>query len=253
MTLACLMKFQSLYFAPLFLLVLLAEYPLKRAARSVAAGAATAATVFFPFILRSGITLPWRIYFGGLEKYQGVTLNAFNFFGMYGLNREHAGNVSAGWISAEFVSFAAIILSIILLVAIYFTATDKSVWLLGFMFIQTIFIFTTRMHERYQIPAVIFGLLACVAHKSRGLLGCYAAVTVMTFLNHFLVLSRAIAGGSAGGWLTQFEDIVVVMSVVNVVLYFVTIAVALRVLYRHGCKSIAFWRHGRIKPPGKIN
>jgi hypothetical protein len=42
--------------------------------------------------------------------------------------------------------------------------------LLGFLFMQTIFIFTTRMHERYQIPVLAFALIACMHHKAKGCL-----------------------------------------------------------------------------------
>ena len=190
MTLACLMKFQSLYFAPVYALVLLTAYPPRKSLQTIAAGLGTAAAVFLPFMARSGFALPARIYFGGFEKYAGTSLNAFNLYGALGLNYQSIDTELIGGVTAGLISVIASVLACALLVYLFFTATTRSLWLLGFVFMQTVFLFSARMHERYQIPVLAMALAACFCHKSRKLFTGFAALTVMTFLNHFFVIEE---------------------------------------------------------------
>ena len=97
---------------------------------------------------------------------------------------------------------------------------------------QTIFLFTARMHERYQIPVLIFALIASVCHKSRALFAGYLALTGMTFLNHFLVFEQVFAGAEKHAWMVHFDEILRSLSFVNLVLYFVLLAVVLHISYR---------------------
>ncbi|MEM1484718.1 glycosyltransferase 87 family protein [Oscillospiraceae bacterium PP1C4] len=260
MTLACLMKFQSLYFAPLFAIVLLTQSPLKKSLQTIVTGLVTALAVFFPFMQHSGWMLPWEIYFGGFKQYPGAALNAFNLYSANGLNYHSADTVLIGSLTAETCSYIFIVAALVMLVFLYFTATEKSVWLLGFIFMQTIFLFTTRMHERYQVPVVIFALIACVYHKSKGMFASYLALTLMTFLNHFFVLEEVFSGDEKMAWLAKFDRITVVMSYINIILYVITVGIALRVLYRHGHYGFSHgfrsalpekW-HKRETPPPEI-
>ena len=247
MALGCLMKFQTLYFAPVFALALLGVRPLKRLALSVGAGAAALLAVLLPFMVRSGVGLPWRIYFGGLERYKSASLNAFNFYAARGLNYKSADLPVLGAVPAETFSAVALALALGLLVLFWFTAGEKSVWLLGFWFMQTVFLFTTRMHERYQFPVLILGLAACVVHKSRGLFGCHLALVVMTFLNHFLMIQELLAKDKTAAWLPHYQPIAAALGWVNLALYAWSFVEVLRVLYRGGFP--AFRRPGREPPP----
>lgn len=234
MAFACLMKFQSLYFAPVYALALLTTYPLKRILQAASAGAGTVLAVFLPFMARSGWALPLEIYFGGFGQYQGSSLNAFNFYAASGLNYKHFSSKIFGLIQVDHLSTILLVAAVALLVAVWFTATEKSVWLMGFLFMQTVFMFTTRMHERYQIPVLVMALVAAARHRSRGLFGSFGALAVMVFLNHFLVLQEIFAGDKPAGWIAHYDAIVEALSCVNLVLYFVTAYIALRICYRRG-------------------
>ena len=231
MTLACLMKFQSLYFVPVYALFLLTKFSPKRIAMTAGAGITTGLTVFMPFMAHSGWKLPFEIYLGGFAQYQDASLNAFNYFTACGLNMKHSSELMLGGISADIVSAAVMVLSVGMLCFLFFTATEKSPWLLGFLFIQTIFMFTTRMHERYQIPAVLFSLLACLHHRSRELFASYLAVTAITFLNHFLVLEHVLSGKAMP---ELFAAVCILMSFFNFFVYMMTVYFAVRLLYRYG-------------------
>lgn len=234
MALACLMKFQSLYFVPVFALFLLTKFSWKKIGFSVLAAVLTVLAVLMPFMAHSGWALPFKIYFGGFEQYQSASLNAFNYFTACGFNMKESSHALLGGISAETVSTAMIFISVLLLGFLYFTSTEKSLWLLSFIFIQTIFMFTTRMHERYQIPAVLFALIACLHHRSSGLFWSYLGVTLVTFLNHILVLEHALGGWKAPFWVEHFEKICIVFSYGNLFIYMITVYFSVRLLYRYG-------------------
>ncbi|RGE67211.1 DUF2029 domain-containing protein [Anaerotruncus colihominis] len=236
MTLACLMKFQSLYFAPVYALVLLTAYPPRKCLQTIAASLGTAAAVFLPFMARSGFALPFRIYFGGFEKYAGTSLNAFNLYGALGLNYQSIDTELIGGITAQTVSMIASILAGVLLVYLFFTATTRSLWLFGFVFMQTIFLFSARMHERYQIPALAMALAACFCHKSRKLFIGFVALTVMTFLNHFFVIEEMFTADKSLAWIAHYDLIVIVLSWVNLLLYAWTLAISIQIFYKHGKK-----------------
>ena len=238
MALACLMKFQSLYFAPLFALVLFTRYPFRRAALGGCAAVATAFAVFLPFMLRSGWDLPFRVYFGGFAQYPGASLNAFNLYSAEGLNYASVATTLVGPLTVGGFSACATAAALLLLAYFYLTATEKSVWLLGFWFMQTVFLFTARMHERYQIPVLLFALLASVVHRSYPLFWGYAALTAITFFNHFLVLEEAFAGDPPKAWTLWYGDLVEQFSWANLAVYALTAAVCLHILYRRGRISL---------------
>ena len=237
MTLACLMKFQSLYFAPLYALYLLTSYRGKKIGQTITAGAGVAIGIFAPFMMRSGWKLPFEIYMGGFEQYPAACLNAFNYYGANGLNYEYADVVLFGNLTAENLSMMIIGLSLMMLLFFYFTASEKSVWLLGFIFMQTIFMFTTRMHERYQIPVLAFGLIACFIHKSLLLFISYMGITVITFISHFIVMENMISYPWTT-WMEHYDMIIIVMSMINLAVYLITLWISVRILYRHGVQDL---------------
>lgn len=234
MALGCLMKFQTLYFLPLFGLGVLTQFPWRRVLLSVLGAAATGLLVFLPFMARSGWDLPLRVYFGGFAAYPGAVLNGFNLYGALGLNFIHVDEMLVGGLTIDAFSCLMLLFAFVSLVYFYFTATEKSFWLLGFLLIQTIFLFTARMHERYQIPALAFALAACVRHRSRWLAGGTALLTVIVFLNQFMVLDKAFYGMQPESWQLYFDAAMTALSWVNLLLYAVTVAAAVQIFYRRG-------------------
>lgn len=250
-SLACLMKFQSLYFAPVFGLFLITKFSWKKIGYSLLAAIGTALTIFVPFIANSGWMLPFQIYFGGFVQYQSASLNACNYYTACGMNLQNSSQAMFRGLSAEMMSMVVLVASVLALCFVYFTSTEKSPWILSFLFIQTIFMFTTRMHERYQIPAVIFSLIACLHHRSKGLFLSYLVVTGVTFLNQWLVLETMLNGRAYGFSVEHFNNILLILSYVNIFVYMITIFYSVRLLYRYGrfhfssalkCALPAGWR-----------
>ncbi len=229
---ACLTKFQCLYFAPVLLLYLFcSKYSVKTIIKAICAGAATVLAVFFPFMLHSGVLLPFKVYFGGHNQYTEATLNAFNIYGMFGLNRTSDVEPLLGGINLNHISLAIILIIVCFVVYLYFKAPQKSSWLLCFVLMQSIFMLTTRMHERYQIPVLIFSLVAVACYGSYRLFGVYILQSVMVFANESLLLLRN-THGYAVPWTGYYQQIVVILSAVNLLLYCYTVYIAVKEMYQ---------------------
>ena len=225
---ACLTKFQCLYFAPVLLLYLFfSRYDIKTVIKSICAGAATVIVAFLPFMINSGVLLPFEVYFGGHGQYKEATLNAFNLYGLFGLNRVSDVTPLIGPITLNHISLFITVVIVALVVYLFFKAPRKSPWLLCFVLMQSIFMLTSRMHERYQIPVLIFSLVAIVMHNSSKLFGVYIIQTVMVFVNEGLLFLKA-THGYAVPWLEYYPQIMVVLSGVNLLIYCWTMYVAIK-------------------------
>lgn len=228
---ACLTKFQCLYFAPVILLYLFfSKYDVKTIIKAIGAGVAVVLGVFLPFMINSGILLPFEVYFGGHGQYKEATLNAFNLYGLFGLNRKSDVQPLLGPITLNHISLFITLLILAIVVYLYFKAPKKSSWLLCFVLMQSIFMLTSRMHERYQIPVLIFCLVAIVYHKSSRLFGVYILQTVMVFINEGFLFLKATHGYSVP-WLEQYPQIMVVFSGINLIVYCFTMYVAVKEMY----------------------
>ncbi len=228
--LACLLKFQCAYFFPVFLLFLLYDHKLLTVAKAAGVGIATGVIVFLPFMIYSGITLPFDVYLGGLGKWPYACLYAFNFFGALGMNYVKDSTEILPFISAN--TFGNIITIVALLVLFLFMMTGKKrcPYLLGFFFMNTVFMFASRMHDRYQIPVIIFILIAAFRNKSIKLFVSFLLTNTMVFFNNFLPFEKILAGDNPPPW-ADMNTFVVVFSWINLIIYFVTLAITISVIY----------------------
>lgn len=225
---ACLTKFQCLYFAPVVLLYLFfSKYDIKTIIKSICSGAATVILVFLPFMIHSGILLPFKVYFGGHGQYKEATLNAFNLYGLFGLNRTSDVTPLFASITLNHISLFITLVIVALVVYLFFKAPKKSPWLLCFVLMQSIFMLTSRMHERYQIPVLIFALVAIVMHNSSKLFGVYIVQTMLVFVNEGLLFLKATHGYTVP-WLQFYPQIMVVFSGVNLLVYCWSMYVAIK-------------------------
>lgn len=233
--LACLTKFQCAYFAPVLLLFLFfGKFPVHQIITAISAAAFTVFTVFLPFVANSGITLPFKIYFGGFGKWPYASLYSFNFFGMLNLNYVEDSFKILPFLSASTLGSIMTVLAVVLTIFIYSTAKGekKCPFILSFIIMNTVFMFASRMHERYQIPVLIFLLIACVKHKSIKLFAAYIMTTVMVFLNTALVYEHIVYNDSQPvAWMQNTDTLVVVFSAINLLVYFITLYLALDTIY----------------------
>lgn len=227
--LAGLCKYQSLYFAPIILILLFKNYKIQKSLIAFGSSILTGIIIFLPFMINSGIFLPLKVYFGGHSKYPFATLNAFNFYYMLGLNGVNDINGNIIGISISIISSLVIFITLAGILYLSIKSKNCCPYILSFIFMQTIFMFTSRMHERYQILVIIFLLIACLKHKSIKLFCSYIIVTIITFLNHFIVYETFNA--SPYTFInSNFNTLGVIVSIINIIVYFITLFISIKIL-----------------------
>jgi Gpi18-like mannosyltransferase len=217
--LGALCKNQMLLFAPLIVFELIATRRPALAAKSAGAGLLIGVAVFLPFMIGSGtgLRLPFDVYFGAFGEYPYINLNAFNVYGVVGHNWEPDAK-QLFFTTYHGLSIFMMAVAVAAAGFIRFKARLRSPALTAFVFYQIIFLFTTRMHERYQIPVLIL-LLVCIAlFKDIRLFILFCFLSVIVFANQAFVMleqnSSALEGLSAA--LPKFQT---AFSVVNLLVF----------------------------------
>lgn len=139
----------------------------------------------------------WLIdkYLTTLSSYNFFTVNAFNLYGLLGLN----------WVSLEKLGILSDIISasiIILAVAgggyIYFKVKDRAskLFLSAYFILGFLYTFAFKMHERYIILPVFFLLAEYLFTKNKRILWLFGGLSSVGFLNTFYILRLTLTGNS---------------------------------------------------------
>jgi len=134
-----------------------------------------------------------------------------------------------GFPSLYSLSFVLIFLLVGFMIFTYVFGKRKSVWVMGFFFMNTLFMFMTRMHERYQFVVLIFILMAAIVHKHRGFFYCFAGMSVMTLVNQVIPM---FSWRSENSFFDEnYGELFIIFSVVNLILYFISAYVSIRFMF----------------------
>ena len=208
---AILTKPQSIALLPLIAVLIFKKSGVKRLLTSIAAFAATIFVVILPFEWSNAnpITFLSQIYFGAYGNYQYTSINAFNFWGLFGLWIPD-GNLSyVGW--ALFAAFAAF--AMFVLYKRYHVSGDNLAIYASFMLLFAFFMLPTRIHERYLFPAIIMlVLLIPFVKKARYL---YIGLTATLFINQAYVLYYL----NQGAFIATGDLVVLAVSAINLILF----------------------------------
>lgn len=237
---ACLAKITALYFAPVLFFYLLRRWKLEKTMLCIGTALLTGVAAFVPFILggwplrgAASLLTPFEVYFGGAGKYPYAALNTYNLFGLFNLNWVYDGkallfgtynadwDMAVGGISLGLVSTLLLLGSVVLLAFVMLRGRrEGSLWVGGFLFMQCLFLLTTRMHERYQFIVLPFAMMAYARLCNGRWLALYGSLTVVTFLNQFMLLMRNnTINDPAAPWAALFNPVQTGMSAVNLLLF----------------------------------
>jgi len=219
-TIGALTKFQCLYFAPVVILWLIHKYNVMRFLKAAGFSALVILVVFLPFMIGSEDPLLfYRVYTKGGNMYPFYSLQAFNLFGALGLNWTHNIKDSVpllGSITGFHVSMAVTFLIVAAVIFMHLKGKRQNIWLSGFLIMNSLFILTTRMHERYQIAVIpfIFMLWLTVGRRPFGYI--FGVTSIMVFLNQAMVL---LSINNDIDFLGMYDKFMVAFSTVNVLVY----------------------------------
>lgn len=194
--LALMIKPQALLIAPLIAIILITDLikkdtrknTLKEIFIALPAMFAIYAVISLPMKGGQGFFYVFERMLGTVGQYDYGSVNAANLFALAGGNFVESSKPflfgtykTLGWL---FIGLITAITAILY----YRKKQRKYVFLLGGLYLSSIFMLSHSMHERYLFPAVILLLFAAIIHNSRRLLSCYSALTAAAFLNIYLVL-----------------------------------------------------------------
>jgi len=215
---AGLTKFQSLFFTPVFLLQLWKQTDFKRFICGICSAVATVAAVFLPFMISSkNIGLFFDVYLGSAGKYPYCTLNAYNFYGIFSLNWVSDSTPIIGGFTWAHLSYIFTIASFILIAFLYLKGKNHCAWVGGLVFMECLFMFMSRMHERYQFIVLPFALMAFIVHQKREFLWIFLSLSLITAINQVVILFKI--NDSATLINNISDELMVIFSIINLAMF----------------------------------
>ena len=193
MVAALLVKPQAILFLPLLLLSLIGSRSPKEWLKAAGAGLSTALVLVLPFAV--GRQPLWIVdhYRAMFASYPYATLNAFNLYGLLGLNGIESDKHWLGLSLSVWGNIGAL-LALAVMALIYFKRGSHVFYLAAFAGSLLVFLFKTGMHERYLFPALALLLAAFLVSGSRRLLALYGVLSVAVLINIAFVLHRSLTG-----------------------------------------------------------
>lgn len=183
MALALLSKQTIIVFLPVFLWVLWGKYGLKNFAHGLIIMLATFYLSYLPFN-NSSLIWPFEIYKLNFSLVApSVGENAINLWGMaFNFQRSFDGQ-KLGILSLQQIGYLIFLFIIIIPMLKFLKRNCSLTGVLRFCFLLTIcyFLFLTRMHERYLIPALIF--ITPLAFIDKRYIAGFAFFSLLHFLN----------------------------------------------------------------------
>jgi len=188
-----LIKPQTLLFAPVLLAgvldhVFLEDFSWRKFWKNLLQGLSAAAGIVaasLPF----GLENVWNQYFSTVGSYPYAAVNAYNFWGLFGLNWVSQDNTFLG-VPYRVLGMLAIALTVILVLflSLWNKKDVEKYPFLGALLVLSIFLFSVRMHERYMYPGLLLLLFSYVYKPSKHLYLCYGGFSTLHFYNTAHVL-----------------------------------------------------------------
>ena len=191
--LGVLLKPQTLIFTPVLLVgildhVFLKDFSLRKFLYNLCGGIAVICGMLLlcaPFGLNAAISQ----YTSTLGSYEYAAVNAYNFWGLLGMNWIDQNTVFL-FLPCKTWGAIAILLIVLFtfLIAMRCRKEPSRYFCLSAFIILTMFLFSVRMHERYMYPGLALLLFCCLYKPAGSLWKCYAGFAMLHFYNTANVL-----------------------------------------------------------------
>ncbi len=139
--------------------------------------------VFLPFTDKFNFMPILNQYVSTLTQYPYATLNAYNFYALFGANRKLIDEI---FVVMPYSFFGTLSLILITVTSFYVLSKQKKstnfFYTGAFLTIMT-FMFSVKMHERYIYPAIAFLLMAYLLKPNKHMLILFGGFSITLFLN----------------------------------------------------------------------
>lgn len=212
-TTAILMKPQGIIFLPVLFFEIVRQKKITTFMKVLIPAIITSGVLILPFALNRGITWIFSLFAGTIGEYKYASVNAFNFFGFLGANYKDD--------SAQLFIFSYRIWGIIFIVAvtlfswfIYVKGRDsKYAPAAALILISGVFIFSSRMHERYLFPVVALAVVAYIYLKDKRFILLTGGFSITVFINTYYVLFNNNNG------IRQYDPVLMITAFLNIILF----------------------------------
>jgi Gpi18-like mannosyltransferase len=212
---AVLMKPQALMFTPIFIFYFYRLRDWSILLKAFLASLAMMVLIVLPFSVSHGPYWIIKIFKNALEQYPYATLNAFNFYALIGKNWAPVDST----LILPIKYWGAISLTLITALSglMYLRSNNPHrILLIALFILVSVFMFSTKMHERYMIPALLLFSLLYVFIRDKRLLYLIAGFTLTNTVN----LGYTLAFAHQGIYHLSADDAILrVCSAVNLALY----------------------------------
>lgn len=209
---AIFVKPQALFYAPVLIFgiienVFLEDFSKKKFIKNLTGGIFAILSVFLS-ALPFGIENVVAQYTQTIGSYSYASVNAYNLWSGLGLN----------WAELNpLISFAGIffiILTVVLSGMIFFSKKNKNRYFFASALICfSVFMLSTKMHERYAFPAMALMLCACAISLSKKEFLLYIGISVLQLINTAHVL---FAYNGDNYFTSEYQSIMLITSLISV-------------------------------------
>ncbi len=192
-TLSFFIKPQTIFLAPLVGILLLKDFSVKKIFLSLLIVFSITFFLFLPFVSKNKLSFILSYHLQRFQQYPYATANAFNFWMLFSGQTNFDKNLIFG---LSYKTWGLTLVLIFQAIAIFLILKYKKdpFWLYfgGFFAYFATFLFGTRMHERYLIPAIIF--LTTLLIWERKLWRLLLILSFCVFVNNYYIYWRTWQG-----------------------------------------------------------
>ena len=210
--LGMLMKPQMLLFAPVFLFYVLKRRDWKGLAAGLVSAFGVVILLAMPYTQNFDFSWLIQQYADTMGYYNYFTINAYNLYGLLGLNW-YSMETLPGWVPTLLTVISAA-LAVGLSGLLYWKSRRKgALFTVPCVIMATIYLFAPKMHERYLFPLLFFLLLCGVLTHDKRLYRLFLAFAGVHFLNVSFVLYLNNA------YIEPTSPVILVLSASHLLLY----------------------------------
>ncbi|MFO0753902.1 MAG: phospholipid carrier-dependent glycosyltransferase [Thermodesulfovibrionales bacterium] len=216
---AVLVKPQALIISPVLIAALIRERSVNTSLRAALYGLAAFVLLVLPFSLQQGPLWPlWivELYRKTLTSYPYASLNAFNLFSLLGGNWIPE---SAPLFCLPYGIWGSIFIVCITAASFFLSLRSKDpggVYGIGMFLFAAVFLFASRMHERYLFPLLFLALMSYIHEGKRSRLFLFAGFSITHFLNVGYALALALRGAY---FIPRNDPLLIIVSLAHLLLF----------------------------------
>lgn len=228
---AVLMKPQGIIFLPVLFFELVRQKSLKSFLKAAACALITAIVLILPFSMNKGVLWIFKLFSNTVAEYPYASVNAFNFFSLIGKNYVK-DTATPFLLSYHGWGMVFIVMITAFSWFIYIKGNNRAfASAAALLQIAGVFIFSTRMHERYLFPAAALAILAFIYLKDKRLLLLAAGFSSTIYVNTHYVLFKTSSGINS----VALGPTVIFTSLLNLLLFVYLVKVLFDIAINRHC------------------